>query len=514
MKPNLFNSVQLVKPKKNVFDLSHDFKFSGDMGNLIPILVNECIPGDNYNISCEAMVRFAPMLAPIMHRVDVSMHYFFVPNRIIWENWQDFVVNASLTAPVYPHILYDGNPTNTNVRFLDYMGIPPSTAAGTVTSINALPFAAYQCVYNEYYRDQNLVPQVNFKLTDGDNSSNVAALLTMRKRAWEHDYYTASLPFAQKGNAVDIPIGSIEGDAQVHLNSASYPGWTTPVRDFYAFDSSVTPQVAYPTIGYSTPTPGSTGQLFAKTDGLEVQPGTINDLRRAMRLQEWLEKNARGGTRYTENILMHFGVKSSDARLQRPEYITGIKSPIVISEVLNTTGEASGLPQGNMAGHGIGVTSGKYGKYYCEEHGYIIGIMSVMPKTAYQQGIPRTYLKKDTLDYFWPSFANIGEQEVQNQELYAYTATGEDTWGYVPRYAEYKYMPSRVAGEFRTSLDYWHLGRKFATQPALNQTFIECDPEDTKRIFAVTEGADTLYCHVYNKITAVRPMPKFGTPSL
>jgi hypothetical protein len=167
-----------------------------------------------------------------------------------------------------------------------------------------------------------------------------------------------------------------------------------------------------------------------------------------------------------------------------------------------------------MAGHGIGVTSGKYGKYFCEEHGYIIGVMSVMPKTAYQQGIPRTYLKKDTLDYFWPSFANIGEQEVQNQELYAYTNTSEDTWGYVPRYAEYKYMPSRVAGEFRTSLDYWHLGRKFATEPALNQTFIECDPADTKRIFAVTEGADTLYCHVYNKIKAVRPMPKFGTPML
>ena len=512
MKPNLFNSVQLVKPKKNVFDLSHDFKFSGDMGNLIPILVNECIPGDNYNISCEAMVRFAPMLAPIMHRVDVSMHYFFVPNRILWDNWQDFVVNASLTAPVYPYVTVTDSLSAAEKQFLDYMGIPPVPTGGTATNVSALPFAAYQTVYNEYYRDQNLIPSVNAQLLDGSNNGNTANLFGMRKRAWEHDYYTASLPFAQKGNAVDIPIGSIEGDAQIHLNSAAFPGVTAPYPFTFVRDAPGATNFAE--IGYSTPTPGSTGQIFAKTDGLEVQPGTINDLRRAMRLQEWLEKNARGGTRYTENILMHFGVKSSDARLQRPEYITGIKSPIVISEVLNTTGETSGLPQGNMAGHGIGVTSGKYGKYYCEEHGYIIGIMSVMPKTAYQQGIPRTFLKKDTLDYFWPSFANIGEQEVQNQELYAYTATGEDTWGYVPRYAEYKYMPSRVAGEFRTSLDYWHLGRKFATQPALNQTFIECDPEDTKRIFAVTEGADTLYCHVYNKITAVRPMPKFGTPSL
>jgi hypothetical protein len=512
MKPNLFNSVQLVKPKKNVFDLSHDFKFSGDMGNLIPILVNECVPGDNYTISCEAMVRFAPMLAPIMHRVDVSMHYFFVPNRILWDNWQDFVVNASVTAPVYPYIEYEDIAFFNAERkaFMDYMGVPPLPTGGTKTKINALPFAAYQCVYNEYYRDQNLVPEVDYKLNDG-NQTQYAPFVTMRKRAWEHDYFTASLPFAQKGNAVDIPIGAIEGDASLAINTAvsannglyttTLPGVTGST---YLQINNALPQSSV----------GPTTAVFAQTDGLEIQPGTINDLRRAMRLQEWLEKNARGGTRYTENILMHFGVKSSDARLQRPEYITGIKSPIVISEVLNTTGQTDGLPQGTMAGHGIGVTSGKYGKYFCEEHGYIIGIMSVMPKTAYQQGIPRTYLKKDTLDYFWPSFANIGEQEVQNQELYAYTATGEDTWGYVPRYAEYKYMPSRVAGEFRTSLDYWHLGRKFATQPSLNQTFIECSPDDTKRIFAVEEGADSLYCHVYNKIKAVRPMPKFGTPML
>jgi hypothetical protein len=512
MKPNLFNSVQLFKPKKNAFDLSHDFKFSGDMGNLIPILVNECVPGDNYKISCEAMVRFAPMIAPIMHRVDVSMHYFFVPNRIIWKGWQDFIVSNTANTPPYPYISFDGNPTNQYAKFLNYMGIPlRQTGGGTNTDINALPFAAYQCIYNEYYRDQNLISSVAFQLEDGDNTLNTD-LITLRKRAWEHDYFTASLPFAQKGQAVDIPIGSIEGDAQIHINSNVFPG-----RTGNEINTVTEPGIGNPiapTLGYSVPSPGSAGQIFAKTSDLEVQPGTINDLRRAMRLQEWLEKNARGGTRYVENILMHFGVRSSDARLQRPEYITGIKSPVVISEVLNSTGEDGGLPQGNMAGHGIGVTSGNYGKYYCEEHGYIIGIMSVMPKTAYQQGIPRTYLKKDNLDYFWPSFANIGEQEVQNQELFAYTATGQDTFGYVPRYAEYKYQPSRVAGEFTNTLDYWHLGRIFATQPALNEDFVQCDPATTKRIFAVQDGADSLYCHVYNKIQAIRPMPKFGTPML
>ena len=506
MKPNLFNSIKLFKPKKSAFDLSHDFKFSGDMGNIIPILVNECIPGDQYSISCEAMVRFAPMLAPIMHRVDVSMHYFFVPNRILWPNWEKFIVDASDAAPVYPYVTTNASWDDGTKLYLDYMGVPPQPTATTSAQINALPLAAYQCIYNEYYRDQNLIAPVDYKLVDGDNQSN-AALFTLRKRAWEHDYFTASLPFAQKGTAVDIPIGQIENDVAVKWDSTAtnmeFVSGKTTTTDSYAFTGSGVPQ------NYD-----GNSELFAQTSGIDIQPGTINDLRRAMRLQEWLEKNARGGTRYVENILTHFGVKSSDARLQRPEYITGIKSPVVISEVLNTTGQTDGLPQGNMAGHGIGVTSGNYGKYFCEEHGYIIGVMSVMPKTAYQQGIPRTWLKKDSLDYFWPSFANIGEQEVQQQELYAYTATPTDTFGYVPRYAEYKYMPSRVAGEFRTSLDYWHLGRKFATNPALNQTFVECAPADTKRIFAVEEGADTLYCHVYNKIRALRPMPKFGTPML
>lgn len=509
MKPNLFNSIKLFKPKKSAFDLSHDFKFSGNMGNIIPILVNECVPGDQYSISCEAMVRFAPMLAPIMHRVDVSMHYFFVPNRIVWPNWEKFIVDASDAAPVYPHIITNASWDDETQLFLDYMGVPPQPVSTTSAEINALPLAAYQCIYNEYYRDQNLISPVDYKLVDGDNQSN-ADLFVLRKRAWEHDYFTASLPFAQKGTAVDIPIGQIENDVAVKWDS------TATVNEYVlGISNPSTGTQAYGFTGKDSPQNyDGNSEMFAQTSGIDIQPGTINDLRRAMRLQEWLEKNARGGTRYVENILTHFGVKSSDARLQRPEYITGIKSPVIISEVLNTTGQTDGLPQGNMAGHGIGVTSGNYGKYFCEEHGYIIGVMSVMPKTAYQQGIPRTWLKKDSLDYFWPSFANIGEQEVQQQELYAYTAAATDTFGYVPRYAEYKYMPSRVAGEFRTSLDYWHLGRKFATNPSLNQTFVECSPADTKRIFAVEEGADTLYCHVYNKIRALRPMPKYGTPML
>ena len=496
---NLFNSIQLMKPKKNVFDLSHDVKLSAKMGNLVPVMVQECVPGDKFKIGCESLIRFAPLVAPVMHRMDVSMHYFFVPNRILWDNWEKFITDAN-TTHVMPFINYTPQGTeNAFTKFADYLGVPPNLS-GAARQINAFPFAAYQAIYNEYYRDQNLIAEVDYKLVDGTNNSN-SDLFVMRKRAWEHDYFTASLPFAQKGAAVDIPLGTVSGEGEVFVNNAS-AGTTL---DGTPYDIGVDNNTA------SIPGVGA-DQLFTSFDNVEVEPTTINDLRRAFRLQEWLEKNARGGTRYIENILTHFGVKSSDKRLQRPEYITGIKTPVVISEILNTTGADGGLPQGNMSGHGIAVSTGKYGQYFCEEHGYIIGIMSVMPKTAYQQGIPRTYLKSDPLDFYWPSFANIGEQEVKNDEIFAYTITGNDTFGYVPRYAEYKFNPSRVAGDFRTTLDFWHLGRKFATLPTLSQEFIECTPEDVERIFAVQDDTDNLYCHVYHKITAVRPMPKFGTP--
>jgi len=506
MAKNIFNSIQLKKPKKNFFDLTHDVKLSANMGELTPILTLECVPGDKFDLGCESIIRFAPMVAPVMHRMDVTMHYFFVPNRILWPNWEKFITNngpngtgETLVAPYLRPSSGWSTFDNNVLQFLDYLGVPPIQSGGTTSKISALPMAAYQCIYNEYYRDQNLIAPVDYKLDDGDNDAKRSILLDMKKRAWEHDYFTSSLPFAQKGAAVDIPLAINNNDVPVYWN------------DNLTAANTITTDIGAVTIG-NLPMEGDVNSaLMAKTSDVSLQPTTINDLRRAFRLQEWLEKNARGGTRYIENILTHFGVRSSDKRLQRPEYITGVKSPVIVSEVLNTTGESSGLPQGNMAGHAISVSSGKSGSYYCEEHGYIIGIMSVMPKTAYQQGIPRTYLKKDSLDYFWPTFANIGEQEVQKQELYAYTANAEDTFGYVPRYAEYKYMPSRVAGDFRNTLDYWHLGRIFATEPSLNETFVSANP--TKRIFAVDDPeGDSLYCHVLNKIKAIRPMPKYGTP--
>jgi len=516
MAKNIFNSIQLKKPKKNFFDLTHDVKLSCNMGELVPILTMEVVPGDSIDLGCESIIRFAPMTAPVMHRMDVTMHYFFVPNRILWDNWEKFITNngpngtgPDIVAPFIGMNNFQPQYSSPELRKLaDYLGLPIPANNAPSGEVSALPFAAYQAIYNEYYRDQNLIAPVDYKLVDGNNATGTRLndLAKLRLRAWEHDYFTASLPFAQKGAAVDIPLGAVNGDANIYSNVG-----TTTLNG-----SAGDPVVLGDTNAGFT-------DLWAQTDGLTVEPTTINDLRRAYRLQEWLEKNARGGTRYIESILSHFGVKSSDARLQRPEYITGVKTPVVVSEVLNTSGtftsndptDPTSPPQGNMAGHGIAVSSGRSGKYYAEEHGYIIGIMSVMPKTAYQQGIPRTFLKLDPLDYFWPSFANIGEQEVQVQELYAFTNNATDTFGYVPRYSEYKYMPSRVAGDFKTSLDYWHLGRIFGSEPTLSQEFVECTPEDTERIFAVTDpDAQKLYCHVLNKIKAVRPMPKYGTPTI
>jgi Capsid protein (F protein) len=516
---NLLNTVQVAFQKSNRFDLTHDVKMSCQLGKLTPILTLECVPGDKFNISCESLLRFAPLVAPVMHRMDVTMHYFFVPNRIIWPGWEKWITGDTDDPGPLPVAPYLNISSVDGFRSLsNYLGLPVPTGA-TVQTISALPFAAYQAIYHEYYRDQNLIPEFEYKLVDGDNGANAGNLKTLRRRAWEHDYFTAALPFAQKGDAVSLPLGAF-ADVPVSYDDPAVGATTLlglqQVGSLPA--GGLTPTLPIRPSGTNVDIPGSTlpdGRLYAQTSFLDAGTSTINDLRRAFRLQEWLERNARGGTRYIESILSHFGVRSSDKRLNRPEYITGTKSPVVISEVLNTTGPGGGAvdtPQGSMAGHGVAVTSGKYGKYYCEEHGYIIGVMSVMPRTAYQQGIPKHWLKKDRLDYYWPSFAHIGEQAIMNKELYVDSALPEDTFGYIPRYAEYKFMPSRTAGDFQDTLDFWHLGRIFATEPTLSQEFVECDP--SRRIFAVTDpDEDVLYCHVLNKISASRKMPIFGTPS-
>lgn len=507
---NFLNSVRVDTPNRNYHDLTHEHKTTLDMGNLVPICCMEVVPGDKFQISGKALVRFMPLASPAMHRFDVSIHYFFVPNRILWDKWEDYIVGKESIAP--PSMFFDREFFDSH-RLLDYFGLNPHDGdPEDDITISPMALAAYQCVYNEWYRDQNLVNEVNYKLVNGEvPEGQREQLCTLRKRAWEHDMFTAALPFAQAGAPVDVPLGK----GTVELDSALGAGGV--IRK--AGDHTLAGNGALQTGGTGFPAGGFNNTVDATVydpNGsltVNTEATTINSLRRAFALQRWLEKGARAGRRYVEWLKAIFNVSSSDARMQRPEYITGTKSPVIISEVLNTTGEIAegGLPQGTMAGHGVSVTTGKFGEKFCEEHGYIIGIMSVMPRTAYMQGVPRHFIKREVTDYLIPDFENIGEQEVYNMEVYANSSDPYGTFGYMPRYAQYRYIPSFTTGNFKNNLKFWTLTREFDTEPALNSDFIQCDPG--KRIFAVEDPEqDSIVVQVLNTVGAVRPLSKYGTP--
>lgn len=530
---SVFSKILLKKPKYSYFDLSYDHKLSFKMGYLVPVHVQECMPGDNFKMSSQAMFRMMPMIAPIMHKVDVYMHFFFVPNRLVWPNWEKFITGGDdpdVSIPSFPLMNFPGGTPGVYDTVLpsslaNYLGLPCTNADyGTgEPAVSALPFAGYHRIWHEFYRDQNLDTSSPIELADGVQTASIHnQLCALRKRAWEHDYFTSCLPWPQKGDAVTIPLNLVSDDPnQGGLSPViSMPGaggidprWENingqPISGT-VFGEAVTGEVELTggVDGYYNPR----GHLGIDPADL-VGSATLNDLRTATALQRWLEKNARAGTRYIETLLAHFGVRSSDKRLQRPEYLGGSKANMAISEVLQTS-QSDATPQGEMAGHGISVSQGKDFDYFCEEHGFIYGILSVRPKTAYYQGQPRFFSKiSDRFEYPWPDFAQLGEQEVKLKELYVQSNPNEDniTFGYIPRYSEYRYNPSRVSGQMATTLEFWHMARKFAVAPALNTSFVEADP--TKRIFAAVDPTeDEIVAHIYHNIQARRPLPAYGNP--
>lgn len=527
-----FTSVELRKPKRSKFELSHEKRLSTRMGKLTPIFISETMPNDTFNVNTEVMLRLAPLIAPIMHRVNVFVHFFFIPNRLLWEDWEDFItggrIGASVTTPPIPpyftidNILAEASNLLDSGSVADYLGIPniPDSEEGNwgVRSLDAMPWAAFYKVWYDYYRDRNFSADNDIlPLASGSNDANISTLAATRYRSWQHDYFTSALPWTQRGDEVLMPL---QGDMTVtYLDNSliKYENGTNATGEsLAAFSGLLTDNV-----GNST-----TKMRVENLDQVSIANSevSINDLRRAIRLQEWLERNALAGSRYNESIMAHFARKTSDSRLQRAEYLGGGKVVVKISEVLTTAfsqdGDTNIVPAGNMAGHGVSFGDTNRFSYNCEEHGFIIGIMSVMPTSAYMQGVPRMFLQRNTfLDYPWPSFAHLGEQEVYKSEIYSSTInipvdrTSQPVFGYQSRYADWKFINSSSHGDFRSSLDFWHLTRKFSSSPTLGETFNTFEDTLQDRVFAVAES-DTLWCYIYNDVSAVRSLPYFGTPLL
>jgi hypothetical protein len=528
------NSIQVNKPKKNKFDLSHEVKQTGNMGYLYPCYIQDVIPGDSIRVNTQQMVRFSPLLAPMMHNVDFKLDYFFVPYRLVWDEWKDFITGGEdgNDLPSYPRFLVDDHPSRSPFfqkgELLDYMGVPPLEASmtgpqhggawtdtsGNYQYISVLPARAYQLIYHEYFRDQNVGTEYTQHTTSGIVSPTDANdQLVLRKSNWEKDYFTSSLPFLQRGGEVELPLGTVTVDTFQADSGTNPTGWEELKVDFGTYSSVPNDQLFVS---------NSSGEFPGALTG-EMQAVTINELRKASALQKWLEIMARAGSRYREQIFAIFGERIPDYTVQVPQYLGGGKTPIMISEVLSTyaqtssatTGGSTDRPMGDMAGHALGLGDGIGFQQSFDEHGIVLGLCRIIPKASYVQGLSRFWQKFDKFDHYFPQFANLGEQEVYNKEVFVKgnSTTDNEIFGYQQRYAEYKYAQNRIAGDFRDTLAHWELSRRFNDHALLNQSFIECTPDD--RIFAIEDSTeDKIWISLHHKVDALRPMPYHSNPTL